>query len=238
MGGFDKTGKRLRGVRPRRKRRKKRQRGANVTKGTVVNLARNPIPLSFISKHRYVTTFAVDAGLAVAANYGLKANGIFDPDDAVGGHSALAYDTFKLMYNHYTVLGSQITISATSSANDVGSGATMCYLYINDDAAPITTYNTVIEQGNAVYGILTPSDATAQVTLRKKFSTKEYFSCTDVMDREDLKAGFNDDPSELAHYVFGCQGLVSGSNPAAIYATAVIEYIVKWTEPKDFGQSG
>lgn len=220
------------------KRRARKRRGTNVNKTTVVSLTRNLLPLSYITRHRYSGSFSMDASLGVAAVYAFKANGIFDPDDAVGGHSAILYDTLKTLWDHSTVLGSKITVNFVSSANDVGSGATMCGIFLNDDASPITTYDTVIEQGNGVYGCLTPSDAKSHLRLTKKFSAKQYFGCKDVMDREDLKGTTNSDPTELCHFVLFNQAMVSSSNPAAVYGNAVIEYIVKWTEPKDISQSG
>lgn len=219
---------------PRRyKRRKRRKRSS-----TVVSLARQPFPKSFVTKHRYVQTFTLDPGISVPATQLFRCLNIFDPDYTGTGHQPLGYDQMTPIYDHYNVLGAKIKVKAMSAAADAGSGGTVVGIYIDDDQIPSSQYDTILEQGNGVSRILTGNTANGYVTMSKTFSTKKWFGVKDVMDNDKLQgsniAGSTDDDAYMVVYA---QGLASLSNPSAVYCIAEIEYIVKWTEPKTLNQS-
>ncbi len=214
----------------KRRRRKKRS-------SEVVSLNNQPFPKSFITKHRYSVTDTLDPSVGSPDIKYYSCNGLYDPEVAVGGHQPLGFDQMTPMYDHYTVLGSRITVKAMSAAADLGTGGTIIGCYINDDASAVTSFDTVVEQGKAVYRILTGNSATGMTTFSKNFSTKKYFGATDVKDNDQLKGNIAANPSDGAYFTVFAQGIDASANPGVVYIHVLIEYIVQWSEQRSLSQS-
>lgn len=155
----------------------------------------------------------------------------------VGGHQVLGFDQLTPIYHNYVVLGAKMTCNFASAAADLGSGVNMCGIYLNDDQSGSGQYDSIIEQGNAVYKILSGNQALGQCKLSKNFSTKRYFGLTDVKDDPDLRGTGAANPVKDAYFVVFAQGLASGSDPTTVYVNIVIEYITMWTDRKHLTQS-
>lgn len=223
----------------RRKRRRKRARRRYAPNPRDLMIStRGPVPLSYKTKMRYATNGIIDAGVGTPANVLYRANDLYDPEQAVGGHQPLGFDQFVgTLYDHFTVLGSKITVDFVS-ADSTYLGGARCGINVTDDASGVvTTFDTVVEQGGCAHGILTNMHGQGRLRLTKTFSTKKFFNRADVKDCSELRGNAAASPTEQAYFNVFCQGLASGTNPANLYVNVLIEYIVLLQEPKQLAQS-
>lgn len=228
---------------PKRKRtyvkskRSFKRRRRNRTKTVSTLFGGTPFPKSWITKHRYVETFTLDPGISTPDAAYYSCNNLFDPTTAAGGHQPLGFDQMTPLYDHYTVLGAKCTVRFFSSADDVGSGANMCFIYVNDDSTAVLSYDTVMEQQKGRVKALTSGDAKQSCTISHKWSAKKFFGVKDVRDNSQLKGTTTGGPADQAYFVIGAQGIAAASNPATIYCNVTIDYITMWTERKSIAQS-
>lgn len=226
----------------RKYKRKGRRRRRRAKKNMLVAVARNPIAPSALVKMRYCTTVKLDAAANSSAQNLFRANSLWDPDYTNGGsnHQPIGFDQWMTFYDHFAVLGSKITVDFVSQAT-VNAPANVhgVFITVSDTSSPVTTLETIREQGNAAYGVLTGSAATGKLRLRKNFSTKRFFNRADVKDCSELRGSGSGDCSEVAFYVVGTETLDPSRivNPDAIYASITIDYIALLTEPKQLAQS-
>lgn len=187
-----------------------------------------------VVKMRYVEQLSLNAGIAAIAGHTFRANSIFDPDQSGAGHQPMGHDEWSSFYNHYTVLGSKITVTFSNQhAND----PMVAGVFLNDDTAlASSSVTSLIENAKGPYCHLDSAGGTGVRRLTKKFSAKKFFKC-DVKDRTDLKASFGTNPSEEAYFLVWTAAMNTGSDPSAVYATVKIDYIVLMSEPKDLGPS-
>lgn len=222
-----------------------RKRGASARKrrrtvwppGTVVSLGQSPFPASMVTKHRYCETVALDAAIAVPAYYVFSCNGLYDPNITSTGHQPLGFDEMSALYDHYTVLGSKITVNAQSVIADVSSGGCMVGCYVNDDTSPVFSYNTVMEQGGAVSKLLSPLGSGGGTKFSKGCSIKKWMGVNDPLNHSELTGNSAANPAEGIYFILFCQGLDSTSNPSGVYFDVCIEYTAIWRERKSLGQS-
>lgn len=204
----------------------------------VVSLRRGPFPSSIRTKHRYCQTISMSPGIATANTYLFRALGMWRPNQTSTGtsHQPLGFDEYTPIYDHYQVTDAKMTCSFVSGSF-ASTDACMVGIYVNDDATPVTTYNTVIEQGGAAYRILSPTDAMGVVSVSKKFRTKEFFSVANVRDNENLKGSTTANPADDAYFTIFAQGLSVSTAPTSILVNVVIDYSAVWSEPKSLSQS-
>lgn len=214
------------------KKKRARRRGT-------LSIPRNPISNSMIVKMRYVERFTLNPSATAADVYLFIANSIYDPNQTGTGHQPLGHDQWKNFYQHYSVLGSKLTLKAVSAGTTGGlTGSNPVGIHIVDDTSNVSTLDTIMEQGNGTIGIL-PNANAGCLKLSKTFSTKKYFNRTDVKDCSELRATFEAHPTELAYYRIAAEPFDSSgtSTPYAILCQVVIDYTVLLTEPKELSQS-
>lgn len=200
-------------------------------------MGRAPFPTSIITRHRYNETILLDPSAGVPSVHYFNAIGMYDPNSTGTGHQPLGFDQYTPIYDHYTVLGSKITVDFTAATTSAALGANKVCIFVNDDASAVTTWDTIMEQGGAVSKILTGSNAGGTCRLSKKFSTKKFFGVTDVKDNDQLKGSNSANPLDGAYFAVLAQGMTSSDNPNGFYANVMIEYITQWSEPRSLNQS-
>lgn len=192
-------------------------------------------PKNKIIKLRYATIVGLNAATGAAAGHSFRANSIYDPDNTGIGHQPLGHDQWALFYNHYRVLGAKITINFASS----GAGHSMvagCFL--DDDASGPTPFDNegIIEKGGK-YRVMDDAGGPGNRTIVCKYSAKKFHNASNVKDRDDLKAAFGSNPSEMAYFVLWAQALNTAVDPGVVYCNVKIDYIVSLEEAKDLAQS-
>lgn len=216
--------------RPRVNRRKPRRmrRTMRKSKLTIYN---SPFPNKRIVKMRYVGNFSLDPSAQAPAWHIFSANSIFDPDSTSIGHQPYGHDQYQALYNHYTVLGSKITVTYFSTGNNADSGSGFAGIALKDDTVMEGNFETIREAKNARTRILTYE---RPAIAKHYFSIKKFYS---LGSRDRLRASFGSNPSEQMFYQCFATGIGATQNLSPINGSAVIDYIVLVEELKDLGQS-
>lgn len=191
-------------------------------------------PKKTIMTHRYVETINVNSGAAGAiANYFFSANGMFDPNQTGSGHQPMYFDQMGALYDHYHVIGSKITVEATTQNNTFAAGT--FGVFLNDDTTNTpATVTGACEQGSARYKHF-PANSNNNQKVKKKWSAKKTFGGT-VLSNTSLQGTTSANPTEQTFYnvFWGADDLTSNFQLTFI---VTIEYIAVWDEVKDIAQS-
>lgn len=181
--------------------------------------------------HKYVETVQL-LSTGTVATYRFRANGMYDPNQTGGGHQPLYFDQIGALYNHYTIIGSKITVRfvpTTSSAVPQHIG-----INLNDDTTALTNFNDISEQTQSRIQAIayTPEKP---VTLTAKYSAKKMYGGS-VLANADLRCTTTSDSSEQAYFTLYSFPL-DGSSSVGCYLVVTIEYIALWREIKDIAGS-
>lgn len=227
-------------LRPRSKKKK-----TNKTLGTWNNVSfagfGRTIPTTLTATHRYcvpAVTSSVAAGGTAQIFY--KANSLYDPEDAVGGHQPYLFDQLSALYEHFVVVASRMTIIITpnyETASFAGQAWTFS-LMLNSDSSMAGGVQTTIEQGrNVTWANSGPNTDSIVLKsnwdIRKEFGLKTYQEAVGLSRFQGTSAS---DCTELTHYLVSAQNNASAANGKFTYVT-VIDYKVIWSEPKDAASS-
>lgn len=217
----------------RRRRRKMRSGFTSLTGGGLVS--KSPMPKKFLFKTRYCEPIVtIDPGAAgVPSTHVFQANTLYDPDYTGVGHQPIGYDQIMPMYDHFTVIGSRIRVTATNT--DGGSPQTVV-VALKDNVTAINDMGRTIENGQCRWGVLSESVAGGCTkTFTLGFSANKFFGCN-VLDGDKYKGFENGNPNEGAYYHITVAPL-EGVDAASVRCNVVIEYIAVLTEPKVLAQS-
>lgn len=225
--------------------RQAKKRKTNKTLGTWKNVSYagfgRTIPTTLTATHRYAYP-AVSSSCAAGGTlqYFYKCNGLYDPDDQVGGHQPYLFDQLSALYEHYTVVASKCSIIITpnyETASFAGQSWTFS-LMLNSDSSMAGGVQTTIEQGrNVVWSNAGPN--TDSVVLKSNWDIRKEFGLRTYQEAVGLsrfQGTASTDPTELTHYLLSAQNNASAANGKFTF-TLVIDYKVIWSEPKDAASS-
>lgn len=215
--------------RPYRKRRRRSRRRALV-------LHKSPMPLKFVTKLRYAELgLSVNPGAGLVAEYLFRANDVFDPNYSGTGHQPRGFDQLMPLYNHFTVLGSKATFRVSNDASDL---SLTTFLTLQGEATTQLNPIDLMERMDVLTRQTAGKKTGGQnTTLIKGFSTKKFFSKSNVLDDTSLRGDVSSSPSEVAYYHFGVVSSDGVADPLAITFSVVIDYIVCFHEPNDVASS-
>lgn len=197
---------------------------------------------SKIVKLRYTSAFDLTvAELMPFADKKYRANSIYDPDYAAGGHQPLNFDTYAALYHKYTVLGAKITMKymlkqpAVAACEPIVVG-----IVLNDniDEPPANaSIAKLIENGRFKWRIEANSNnSTSGIpkVMTRYFSAKKFFKVRDVLDNHQLGAEVTTNPAMTAYFDIIAGRVVGNSGTLATIAGLItIDYIVKFRILKD-----
>lgn len=190
-----------------------------------VDFGRYSLPLRCKNTMRYACTTDITMNGAGEAVLGFRANGMYDPEVALGGHQPLYYDQMTALYNHWTVTASKITIKVVPLFGAIGFlNAT---LLIDDDTTLGATALAARERPGSVNWLVSAAEndnpgKTMYWNAQKTFGGN-------VIDNDELKGTILSDPNEQStYYVYLSGGTLD--NPWRVYAD--IEYTAVWSELK------
>lgn len=232
--------KKERKYRKERKTRRRRKVYSKTIRRRNVSLANTPIQKSAIVKLRYVADITLDpdnAGTPVASHL-FKATDLYDPDYSSGSgptdHQPHGFDQWMQFYNHYTVIGSKITVNFISNISGVNNSWVGVGTY--SDATSLTGDTHLMrENGRCIWKYLT-GDSESAIKITKKFSSKSFFGTKNLVGEDSYKGTASTSPTENAYFYVMAGNLVS-NNPGQIIAAVTIDYIAVLTEPKALPQS-
>lgn len=217
---------------------KRRRTGSKNTRFRKSASLGKAFPSKLVMTHRYVTNYATQTVTSAGAAINILANGMYDPEPALGGHQPLCFDQMCAIYDQWTVIGSRIKWTVTRNGGDPGAPLFIC-TYLNDDNT--TTSPSVFalaEQNRARVIVDAPGDAaygnTRAHVLRQKFSAKRMFG-KGSLTNSLLQGTATADPSEIA--TFQLHFLTTTPNTVNVNVLVEVEYIAVWTEAKEIAQS-
>jgi len=199
-----------------------------------------PMPNKFATKLRYCGGFTLDPPTGgLNSTHVINAMGCYDPDITGTGHQPRGFDEIMTMYNHYTVVGSKITVDFIQNQG-VAYGVGTVGIALKDGNVTYSDINDYMEGRNVVSAVMPASDVTVANTRRlsKTMSTKRFMGVKNVMDNQNLRGNDLANPGDSCffHCFYGPQpGFASDFQP--IYCQFRIEFMVIFTEPKQPDQS-
>lgn len=205
----------------------------------VSSFSKAPMPNKFATKFRYVeTTIDLNPGaLGTAGVYVFSANGMFDPNITGVGHQPRGFDELMAMYDHYTVVGSKVTVSFSQT---VGNSyyTTSAGIALKDGTTTYSDVNDYLEGRNVVSTVMASSttDSTRVHTLSKTFSCKKFLGISHPLAEKNVAGNKGSNPSEGAFYHIFCAPLASVDDPP-MRAQVRIDYLAVLTEPVQPNQS-
>lgn len=216
----------------KRRRVRRRRRVPRLRSGTF----NTPLPQKLLAKHRYSSHIQLDPGAAgILASHVFTANGLYDCDITGTGHSVMGFTQLSTLYDHYTVIGSKITVKATNA--DTTYQQILGVNVLDDTTNPASgDINTMIEQGKTKYVLFGDAGSTHSKTITAKVSPKKFFHKSNMMDNSQLKGSGSANPAEQVYYHV-VAAPIQGVNSTPIQCHVLIEYIAVWTEPKALASS-
>lgn len=211
-----------------RRRKRRKYSGALVRK--------SPMPIKFCTKLRYSDYMLLDPGATGITGVNVfSANSLYDPDRTNAGHQPRGFDQLIQFYDHYTVIGAQIT--ATFSMTDSNTYAQIAGVCLRDGVATDNDPNDYLEQGTVRSAVVQKqSGGGNSKVLTMRFSPKKFLGRSKPLADSQLKGSSSSSPSEEAF--FHCfTAPMESVNAGAVSLYVVIDYIAVFTEPKDIAQS-
>lgn len=200
---------------------------------TPVSFGKYALPLRIQNTHRYATTYdlVLDAlgNLAVA----FRANGMYDPEVAVGGHQPLYFDQIGALYNHFTVTHAKMTVRAVPVDDPIAGAAkpVMLSCFVDDDTTSLASTLSNRERIGAQIKMLVPAQNNGPLTVY--FNAQKMYG-GNIMDNDDLQGTVAADPTEQAiFFAYFSSGLPSG----AVKCYVDLEYTAVWDELKSPNES-
>lgn len=179
---------------------------------------------------KYVQNFTIVSSLGGVTQKFFRANGIYDPDYTGSGHQPYLSDTWKSLYNHYTVISSNMraTVNQLGNTNQVNQAIGV---YTGDDFTNTLTFDTLRESGRGSQ-VIQPWANTESKRVYTRYDRDKFFD-----KRKDLSASVGADPVEAASFLLYCQSTDMSSTGNTLDILVEIEYKVRFFEPKDVPQS-
>lgn len=183
---------------------------------------------------RYTDHLELTSTAGVLTSTVYRANSVFDPFQPTGGHQPMGYDEWALLYNHYIVLGSKVSVQFLQDGSPTGAVAVGVYL---DDTSSsgYTSADEYIEAKKGSYCLIPFGDRRNR-TCTSRFSAKKFFKVKDLQDnmtRLGAPVGTNPDEEAMYHIWMQCYN----STTDTLQVQITIDYIVEFSEPKSLAQS-
>ncbi len=200
------------------------------------------MPTSADLTFRYADRISIDAaGSGAVALYQFSANGMYDPDITGTGHQPLGFDQWMGtssttgFYNHYTVVSSQISITACSQAAD-NTGQAIVALGLSDDTTVGIDINTALENPTYKHVVLgSVGSGHDIVNLSHNFDACQQFGLTPqaLYAKDDLKGIYTSNPAEQTYFTIYVASDNPTVNPAAVSVVVEITYHAHLSERRE-----
>lgn len=211
--------------------KKKRQQRAMVsTLGTGIS----PFPKMFKTRLRYATSIAVNPVATTGSCLLYRANSIYDPEYAAGGHQPRGHDEMFNAYDHCTVIGSKITILLTPRSNS----GILAGIYVTDNNTFVLNNEELMERPGAVFKVIA-NNQSHPTKITRKFSTSKFFSRTrsSLLADDQLRGSLTADANELAYFGVYLNATDGSTDLGQIEYQLIIDYICVFHEPSQISAS-
>lgn len=190
-------------------------------------------PTSMTVKMRYSDTISINPGSGVLGSYVFRANDMYDPDYTGLGHQPLGFDQYMgVMYNHFTVLGSKITIQPVGGSSNQVAEVTCLLSDVNNISG--LGMNDLREQPNAITQTICGWTGSLPKKMSINFSMKKFFRRGVEKELSGTSAA---GPGEQAYYIIAANAIPTTDDAGPQYFRIVIDYIALLTEPRKLTES-
>lgn len=212
--------------------RRKYRRYKKLTPST----ASGPLAVKLKANMVYSDTMTLNPGLAgAAAGYNFSCNGLYDPNITGIGHQPRGFDQLMLLYDHYVVIASKITITAANS--DTGN-SNMFAVLVRDSPTLMVDPNDIMENRFVRYSVLSSEgsgDNTKSITLR--VNPNKFLGRSKPLADDQLKGNDSANPVEQCYFQVYAYPTPAGTDTTSVYCQVRIEYTAIFIEPKQPAQS-
>lgn len=189
------------------------------------------LPNSQTVRLRWKGYVSLDPTSTAAATNVYAANGMYNVDiTSLGEHVPLWYNEWMNFYQHYTVIGSKMTVmvaATASSANDclVGIG-------IGSTSSAVTSLDYWPNQRRTKMKSIANIYAKSNCTVTNKVSMNKYFK-RKVLQDDQYQGVTNGNPNEGVFYHLFAQNFGSATDSPPVRCSVVIDYIAVLRETKE-----
>jgi len=216
-------------------------------------------PTSMVSTLRYTTRQEFTPTSTTTQALSFRANGLFDPEAAVGGHQPRGFDEMMELYKRFTVTSSKIMVNWMYEGYDGPSTTDATNKYVQGKAtisdcpaaSPVICgvmrsaegYGSSIqiadqmEKDRTNWTVITPQSE-AKVSAAKS-QLSDFFGKQDLVAADGYSGTDSADPTNQAYYhVFAARGSDDyPSDQVKLVAFVTIEYRATFSEPKPLDSS-
>lgn len=193
-------------------------------------ISREPFPISKNVTLRYCQNTTLDPGAGLTAINYFYANGMYNPDKTgVLDHQPLLYDEMAVLYDHYHVTASKITVTffAASTSPSLASG--LVAVVLTDDVTASADPNTLQEQPNNIWKPIGAANGSHDVVeIKKTFNSARFFD--KGKSNQNLSADTSASPAEGAYFACCFYPVTSAQDLQVININVVIEYNATFSE--------
>jgi len=185
----------------------------------------DPFPAKIRARIRYNEVVAIDSTVGFPGHCLFRANGLYDPNITGGGHQPMGLDQYALLYNHYKVVSSVISVTPTTAFNSsFGIG-------LNDDTTVSNQFYGITEEKGTKWAMNSSASTVPTVT---NYYNKNYFPPD---SDKDTGALIGADPTEQIVYDVWSKAANITTEDTSKDFNVCIEYIVDFWELKQLQES-
>jgi len=192
-------------------------------------------PVKKMVRLKYISSVSIDPGTGSYGVHSLRANSMFDPNLSGAGHQPMGFGQQMSYYDHFTVLGSKITVRQMAD-NVTNATPGMFIVMLSDEPSPtFSSVDELLESRGCNFnlksaGLISGFNAQTIPTVTKTYSARKFFGPDFLDDKYQGTAATNPDDMAYFHIYYVS---VNGNNPGAATFVYEIQYIALLTEPKN-----
>lgn len=218
----------------RRLRKNYRKGKRRYAKRNMLSFSKAPIPNTFSAKLRYADYHTIDPDASgFAGSFVLSANGLWKPNITGTGHQPRGFDQWMTMFDHYTVVGSKVTVRYISVNN---AEPLVVGVNLKDSFTTYVDKNDYEEGRNVRTQLINSNTNQEHKQLSMTFSARKFLGVSKPLSNHNIRGGANGNPSEQAYFhIWGAP--LSANNAGSFKIQYWVDYLVVFTEPVQPSQS-
>lgn len=198
-----------------------------------------------LRKHTYFEyhNLSAQSGVGAPGTYSYRMNSMYDPDLTSTGHQPYGFDEMMVLYTYYQVLAVRFTFTLISQTTSTVDETTHIIGAVGHQDVTAPTWANVeafIEDPTTRYMWMGPTAAVTNWRQGRRSFTA-YFDPAKFLglnrNNEQLKAVFNANPVADAYVSIFNWSPEQGEQANALRMGVRIDFITKYTDPLNVGQS-
>lgn len=217
----------------------RQRQGPPVAVLTLPPSSRNyPMPSTYRTRLVYATTVSLDASTGGVAWSTFRANSLFDPLFAVGGHQPYGYDQMQAIYSRYVVISATVVFTVVSNQSlplCIGAGTFNAPGYTSN----ITDIESLRENPRIKTQMLSDSGNRKVATVRERYHITSMYgvSVRDAVGSQFLSASTGANPTSTGVFGVCVAAQATGDDPTQIPVQVRITYDAIFSAPNVLAKS-